>query len=80
MLIGLRDGERFALQRLLQQIEVLPFDADAAERYATLPFKRRGFDRLIAAHALVRGLTVVTANIADFSDVPGLDFEDWTQR
>lgn len=79
MLIGLRDDERFTLQRLLQQIDVLPFGADAAECYATLPFKRRGFDRLIAAHALVLGLTVVTANTADFVDIPGLMVENWTQ-
>lgn len=79
ILIGLRDDERQILQRLLQQIDVMPFDADAAERYAALPFKRRGFDRLIAAHALVMGLTVVTANMADFSDVPDLVVEDWTQ-
>ena len=79
MLIGLRDDEHVVLLRLLQQIEVVSFGADAAECYAALPFKRRGFDRLIAAHALVTGLTIVTANTADFADIPGLRVEDWTR-
>lgn len=79
MLIGLRDGERRILDLLLQQINVLAFDTEAAQRYAGLPFKRRGFDRLIAAHALHLDLTVVTANVADFADIPGLRVEDWTQ-
>jgi tRNA(fMet)-specific endonuclease VapC len=36
-------------------------------------------DLRIAATALVRRATVVTANVRDFSRVPGLDIEDWTQ-
>ena len=65
--------------RLFDQIEALPFDAAAAEAYAKLPFRRGDFDRLLAAHALSLGLTLVTANVADFADVPGLAVEDWTQ-
>lgn len=79
MLIGLRPGERQMLDRLLVQIDVMPFDAAAARCYATLPFKRRGFDRLIAAHALALGLTVITANPDGFADVSGLSVEDWTR-
>lgn len=77
MLVGAGDHERRMLDVLLRQIAVLPFDEAAARCYATLPFKRRGFDRLIAAHALALGLVVVTANIVDFADVPGLRVEDW---
>ncbi len=66
------------LQALLTVVPALPFDDGAALAYARLPFRRGRFDRLIAAHALSRGLTVVTANIRDFSDVPGLQVEDWT--
>nr|WP_295661904.1 type II toxin-antitoxin system VapC family toxin [Polymorphobacter sp.] len=64
--------------RLLQIAELLPFDYDAAQVYGTLPFKRAKFDRLIAAHALSSGLTLVTANTADFSNIPNLKIENWT--
>jgi tRNA(fMet)-specific endonuclease VapC len=79
MLIGLRPCEAENLERLLAVIAVKPFDARAAEAYATLPFRRASYDRLIAAHALSLGLTVITANLADFADVPGLNAEDWMQ-
>ncbi len=51
----------------------------AADAYARLPFKRRSFDRLIAAHAVAAGLTLITRNVADFADVPELVVEDWTR-
>lgn len=75
-------ADRNALSRLnalLNIVPALPFDAAAAEAYARLPFRRGRFDRLIAAHALSLGLTVITANLADFADVPGLMAEDWMQ-
>ena len=59
-------------------IPVLTFDEAAAREYAKLPFKRARFDRLLAAHALSIGATVVTNNAADFADVPGLKIENWT--
>ena len=59
------------------QIPVLPFDKAAGRAYSRLPFKRGSYDRLIAAQALALGLTVVTSNLADFEDVPGLKVEDW---
>ena len=37
----------------------------------------RDFDRLIAAHAIVSESVLVTANVADFADVPGLTIENW---
>jgi tRNA(fMet)-specific endonuclease VapC len=66
------------LRVLTEEVEVLPFDETAALVYANLPFKRASYDRLIAAHALALGLTVVTDNERDFADVPGLKFENWT--
>jgi tRNA(fMet)-specific endonuclease VapC len=36
------------------------------------------YDLLIAGQALRRGLTVVTANTSEFSRVPGLNLQDWT--
>lgn len=34
-------------------------------------------DMLIAATALVHGLTLVSHNVADFQGIPGLRIEDW---
>jgi len=67
------------LKAFLTQVEVLPFDDSAARSYAALPFRRGSFDRLIAAHALAAGRTLVTNNEADFSDVPQLKVENWTK-
>jgi tRNA(fMet)-specific endonuclease VapC len=66
------------LDALRRQIAVLPFDELAARYYAQLPFRRGSYDRLIAAHALSLGLTLVTANEGDFVDISDLKVEDWT--
>jgi tRNA(fMet)-specific endonuclease VapC len=66
------------LKAFLTQIPLLPFDGAAARQYAMLPFKRARFDRLLAAHALSIGATVITNNEGDYSDVPGLQVENWT--
>ena len=67
------------LEAFLEEVPVLPFDHAAARAYAALPFRRGSYDRLIAAHALALGLTVVTDNVAHFDDVPGLKVENWTE-
>ena len=66
------------LKALIDEVPVLAFDDVAARAYATIPFKRASYDRLIAAHALSMGLTVVTDNEKHFADVPGLKVENWT--
>ena len=66
------------LRAFVEEVPVLNFDFKAAQAYATLPFKRASYDRLIAAHALSHGLIVVTDNESDFADVPGLVVENWT--
>ena len=66
------------LDAFLAAIPLVPFDEAAAREYARLPFKRARFDRLLAAHALSIGATVVTNNEGDFADVPGLVVENWT--
>lgn len=66
------------LEAFLTAIPLLSFDEAAAREYARLPFKRARFDRLLAAHALSIGATVITNNEADFADVPGLTVENWT--
>lgn len=66
------------LQAFIEEVPILPFDERAAHAYATIPFKRASYDRLIAAHALSLGLTVITDNEKHFADVPGLRVENWT--
>ncbi len=86
--LGLRrDPQLFALRSarlaaLLQAVPVAPFDRSAAEAYGEIVAKigwsrSRQMDRLIAAHALATRSVLVTANTADFSDVPGLAIENW---
>ena len=67
------------LEAFIAAIPLLPFDEAAARAYAQLPFKRARFDRLLAAHALSTGATVITNNEADFADVPGLKVENWSK-
>ncbi len=66
------------LEAFVSAVPLASFDEAAAREYARLPFKRARFDRLLAAHALSIGATVVTNNESDFADVPGLKVENWT--
>lgn len=72
------------LEELLDQIEVIPFEAPADQRYAELrvALERIGQpigsnDMLIAAHALALDCILVTANEREFRRVPGLKVENW---
>lgn len=73
-----RPPTRDALERLVQEMPILPFDEGAARAYSTLPFRRGRIDRLLAAHALSLDMAVITNNERDFADVPGLRIENWT--
>ena len=66
------------LESFLSEVPVLDFDLAAARAYSQLSFRRASYDRLIAAHALSLGLTVVTDNEKHFAVVPGLRVENWT--
>ena len=72
-------GAASNVEALFRIVDVLPFDRRAAETYVSIPFKRTSYDRLIAAHALSRGLTFVTNNEKDFGKVAGLKVENWTR-
>lgn len=67
-----------ALAAFVEVVPIQPFDEAAALAYSRLPFKRARFDRLLAAHALSIGATVITNNEADFADVASLKIENWT--
>lgn len=80
-----RERNQHALDAFVARLAVLAFDAEAAARYGTVraTLERRGtpigpYDLMIAAHALRRGLVVVTNNRAEFDRVDGLAVEDWT--
>lgn len=76
------DAERARRQDRLQRAEALfdplPFDGEAARAYGRIYAavvaqgrqpRRRLADLLIAAVALANGLSLVTRNVADFSDL-----------
>jgi tRNA(fMet)-specific endonuclease VapC len=69
---------------LLDEIECLDFDLSAAATYGRVRARLEAAgtpigpnDMLIAAHALSRGLTVVTDNVGEFGRVKGLKVENW---
>jgi tRNA(fMet)-specific endonuclease VapC len=71
---------------LKNNIEIYPI-SDALDDYGDIRFatKRKGnpigqFDLLIGATARHYGLTVVTDNVKDFSPMPGVRIENWTER
>lgn len=75
-----------ALLRFLAPLSVLPFGAAAASEYGEIRayLQSRGtpigpLDMLIAAHARVDGMTLVTNNMREFERVPELDLENWTE-
>jgi tRNA(fMet)-specific endonuclease VapC len=79
-----QDRSRIArnIDRLVSLVPCLPFDALAAEAYASLhraaPARRRdALDRLIASHALAADCVLVTNNETDFKRYPGLKVENW---
>ncbi len=74
------------LDALLRDFVILPLDETIADRFGEVgaELHDRGHqlatpDLLIAATALVNGLTVVTHNVHDFGRVPGLNVVDWLQ-
>jgi tRNA(fMet)-specific endonuclease VapC len=72
------------LEAILEAIEVLPLEKPADRHYASIRWtlEQRGEpigpnDLLIAAHALALESTLVTANVREFSRVPGLQVANW---
>ena len=73
-----------AVEGLLGEIAVLPFDVPADTDYGRIRRELEaagkpigGNDLLIAAHAKAIGATVVTANTEEFKRIRGLNVENW---
>lgn len=76
------ERERANLANLIDDIPVVPFDGAAGRAYgpirrATRDSKKDHLDKLIAAHAVALGVTVVTNNLKDFAKYPGVVTENW---
>lgn len=75
------------LERFLEAVPVLPFSPAVAQRCARLRetlrtqgkrVNARALDLLNAATALEYNLTLVTRNVDDYDDIPGLDLYQQT--
>jgi tRNA(fMet)-specific endonuclease VapC len=69
---------------LLQEVQILNFDAACAERFGQVrgTLLQQGIsiptsDLMIASVALVHDLTLVTHNTADYQNIPRLHLADW---
>ncbi|MBO1112263.1 type II toxin-antitoxin system tRNA(fMet)-specific endonuclease VapC [Bordetella petrii] len=74
------------IEGFLARLEVLDYDRAAAANTGQLraELARVGtpigpYDAMIAGHARSQGLVLVTNNTREFSRVPGLRIEDWSQ-
>jgi tRNA(fMet)-specific endonuclease VapC len=75
---------RKAVEDLLGEIAVLPFDVPADTEYGNIRAALEAAgkpigsnDLLIAAHAAATGATIVTANVEEFKRIRGLKVENW---
>jgi tRNA(fMet)-specific endonuclease VapC len=72
------------VESLLESLEVLPLDGESDRHYAEIRshLNRAATpigpnDLLIAAHTMALDLTLVTANVEEFSRVPRLRIDNW---
>jgi len=73
---------QLALEGLLEDLVVAPFDKLAASAYgpvrvANKARQRDALDKLIASHAIAMNVTLVTNNEADFAHYENLVLENW---
>ena len=76
------ERERVNLENLIEDIPVAPFDAAAGIAYGSIRLATRDssadhLDKLIAAHAVGLGVTIVTNNLRDLGKYPGVVVENW---
>ena len=73
---------QLALEGLLEDLVVAPFDKLAARAYGPVRLankvrQRDALDKLIASHAIAMNVTLVTNNEAYFAHYQNLKFENW---
>jgi len=73
------------IEAYLDRLAILDWTDDVTPHYARIrsQLERSGkpignMDLLIASHAVSQGMTVVTNNLKHFSNVPGLNVEEWS--
>lgn len=78
------EQNNMALMMFLSNVNVLPFDDNAALEYGPIreTLQEAGLiidsnDMLIAAHAKSLNYVLVTHNTREFERVPGIEIEDW---
>jgi tRNA(fMet)-specific endonuclease VapC len=72
---------------VVEALPILPLDAGVDQRYGAIraALEQQGTpiganDMLIAAHAALLDLTLVTDNVREFSRVPGLTVRNWLRK
>jgi tRNA(fMet)-specific endonuclease VapC len=74
--------KRARLDAVLAAVPTIAFDNAAAEAYGAIVAsagysRRKLFDRMIAAQAMVHRASLVTMNAGDYADIPGLLLLAW---
>ncbi len=72
------------LAALIEDIPVVAFDGPAGAAYGPIRLASResrkdALDKLIAAHAVALGVTLVTHNMRDFARYPSVVTENWIE-
>lgn len=83
--LDINDKRRRTVKLILEAFPCLAWTTEAADVYGEIAaaLEKKGqsigqMDTMIAAHALVAELIVVTHNTQHFERVPNLKIEDWT--
>ena len=70
------------LVKALAAFQILPYTDEAEQLYQSWTAKQKRVgsnDCRIAASAILAGFTVITCNGKDFSAIPGVAWQDWSQ-
>lgn len=81
-----QEQNKIALNQFLIPLDIVPFDERATQTYGRMraELERQGIvigsmDMLIASQAICLGLTLITNNVREFSQIPGIVLENWVQ-